>query len=74
MQENGAPKREEAAARRGEPSTLFTRLLRKLTGPPAPAQPAGDELPAPGKRSGSGASTIAPYLEHGRNTRPGDLE
>ena len=70
MQNKRAPERDEAKLRR-EPSTLFTRLLDKLGG--QRPQPRTD-LPEPGQRSGRGASTIAPYLEHGRNTRPGDLE
>ena len=73
MQNKRAPQKDEAALRR-EPSTLFTRLLDKLAGQRTPDKPPGDELPAPGQRSGRGASTIAPYLEHGRSTRPGDLE
>lgn len=72
MHDKRGAQREEAVLRRGQASTLFTRLLRKLAG--APAQPATDALAEPGRRSGRGAATIAPYLEHGRNTRPGDLE
>jgi hypothetical protein len=31
-------------------------------------------LPPPGQRSGSGSSSLAPYLEEVRGTRPGPLE
>jgi hypothetical protein len=57
---------------------LFLRLLQKLTRPPLPA--AGDEppadslLPPPGQRSGRGTRSLAPYLSHYRNSRPGELE
>jgi len=58
--------------------TLFLRLLQKLRHPGVP--PAGDEAPAdsllppPGQRSGRGTESLAPYLDHYRNSRPGRLE
>jgi hypothetical protein len=66
----------DAAAHEGA-RALFLRLLQKLTRPaqpPAGDAPAGDGLPPPGKRSGSGTESLAPYLSNYRNSRPGPLE
>jgi hypothetical protein len=56
---------------------LFLRLLQKLTGPASPAGDAGaadDALRPAGQRSGRGTRSLAPYLDHYRNSRPGPLE
>lgn len=75
---NGEPKK--AAERRSSPSKLIRKLLRKIVragaaaddhardkAPPAPLPPAG-------KRTGRGASSVKPFLDQSRNTRPGPLE
>lgn len=58
----------------GGTSKLLQRLLRKIAG--ADEQQGGEgarKRPA-GHRSGSGADSVAPYLDEARNTRPGPLE
>lgn len=60
----------------GFASTLLQRLLQNIAGPRE--QERGEGRPksmAPaGERSGTGAGSVAPYLEEARNTRPGALE
>jgi hypothetical protein len=64
--------------RRLEPGTLIRRLIERLGGGRAPTGDAGDQAPEdlrpPGRRSGRGTESIAAYLDHGRNTKPGPLE
>jgi hypothetical protein len=70
-EENGEAKSPEGAR------ALFLRLLQKLTRPalpPADDAPPADGLPPPGKRSGRGTESMAPYLSNYRNSRPGPLE
>lgn len=74
--ENNDDRNAEAGSADGA-RALFLRLLQKLTRPALP--PAGDEFPAdpllpPGKRSGEGTDSLAPYLSQYRNSRPGPLE
>lgn len=71
-------RRGQAAARRRGPGALIRRLIQRMT---TPAPSGGDAragapeaLSPEGKRSGSGSESIAPYLDHGRSTRPGPLE
>ena len=65
---------------RSGPGALLRRLLARIGAgqppdEPAEAAPAAEEPLAPeGRRSGRGARSIAPYLDHARNTRPGSLE
>jgi hypothetical protein len=65
-----------AAAPHESARALFLRLLQRLTrgGAQAPADEASDSLRPPGQRSGSGSESLAPYLDHYRNSRPGPLE
>jgi hypothetical protein len=56
---------------------LLRRLIQKATGRIAsrkPQEPADSSLRPPGERSGKGSSSIEPYLNQSRNTRPGPLE
>lgn len=56
----------------GSTSKLLQRLLQKMAG--EEQRGAGTSKPPPGQRSGSGADSVAPYLDEARNTRPGPLE
>ena len=58
----------------GGTSKLLQRLLLKMAG--ADGQQRGDGAPKrpAGHRSGSGADSVAPYLDEARNSRPGPLE
>jgi len=60
---------------------LIRKLLRKIVRPrassagkPDQGPPAESSLPPAGKRTGRGASSVKPYLDQTRNTRPGPLE
>jgi hypothetical protein len=68
------------ADRRSSPSKLIRKLLRKIVRGRAasedkPREPAAPPpLPPAGKRTGRGASSVKPFLDQSRNTRPGPLE
>ena len=68
---------EVAAPATEGPRMLFQRFLQRLTGAVAPpaddAAHTGPLLP-PGRRTGRGTQSLAPYLDNHRNTRPGSLE
>ena len=70
-----ADDREAASHGRGT-SSLLRRLLKKISGAGQPerAGPRAPPLDPAGRRSGSGAQSIAPYLDEKRNTQPGSLE
>ena len=53
------------------PGGILGALLRGLSRS-APKENA--QLAPPGQRSGSGLDSLEPYLEQGRNSRPGPLE
>lgn len=57
----------------GGTSKLLQRLLHKMAGAEG-QRGAGTPKPPPGRRSGTGADSVAPYLDEVRNTRPGPLE
>ena len=58
----------------GGTSKLLQRLLHKMAGADGQQRGDGAPKPPPGQRSGSGADSVAPYLDEVRNTRPGPLE
>ncbi|TFZ07947.1 hypothetical protein [Ramlibacter humi] len=51
------------------PRNVMLRLLENLR-----RRSGRRELPPPGQRSGEGAGSLEPYLEHNRRTRPAPLE
>ena len=51
------------------PSGLVRRLMDGLR-----RRQQATELPPAGQRSGEGSESLAPYLEHGRSSRPAPLE
>lgn len=67
-----------APVRRAEPGTLIRRLMQRITRSAPDDAERGDqpppELRPPGRRSGRGTESIAAYLDHARNTKPGPLE
>ncbi|NNU43784.1 hypothetical protein [Ramlibacter montanisoli] len=58
----------------GGTSKLLQRLLHKMAGTDGQQRGDGAPKPPPGHRSGSGADSVAPYLDEARNSRPGPLE
>lgn len=58
----------------GGTSQLLQRLLQKVAGADGKQRGDGAPKPPPGQRSGSGADSVAPYLDEARNSRPGPLE
>lgn len=56
-------------------AAFLLRLLQKMKRPAVPDEGAsGDTLQPAGRRTGEGTESLAPYLHHGRSTRPGPLE
>lgn len=60
---------------------LLQRLLQRARRSPATATPQDPSesaldslLPPPGRRSGKGAASLEPYLDHFRSTRPASLD
>lgn len=58
----------------GSTSKLLQRLLQKMAGAEEQRRGGGASRPPAGQRSGTGADSVAPYLDEVRNTRPGPLE
>ena len=66
---------EHKDAHAGGVSPLLQRLLHKITGERQEQERApSPTLPPAGRRSGSGADSVAPYLDETRNSRPAPLE
>jgi hypothetical protein len=79
MVSNGGKKAGRAAGHGDLIKGLIRRIKRPAPAPaPAPREDGDDsaqgELPPAGRRSGRGADSIEPFLEHSRNSRPGPLE
>lgn len=82
---NAPRKRNEPHARAEEPkdphagsvSPLLQRLLQRIAGERQEEERSTGEapkLPRAGRRSGSGAESVTPYLDETRNSRPAPLE